>query len=85
MKNRVMKSNCSIMYLVIIFIIILIAAFYFKTNRNLEDEKINTEGFTSSLGKIYRPYFRNIRLFKDQVYYKLKNNFYRFVRKFGLN
>ena len=122
MKNRLMKSNCSIMYLVIIFIIILIALFYFtplknsigtadefssklpvtdlygaprrgavsnlhwnKSYRNTEYEKINTEGFTSSLSKIYRPHFRNIRLFKDRIYYKIKNNFYRFVRKIGLN
>ena len=72
MKNRVMKSNCSIMYLVIIFIIILIAAFYFKTNRNLEDEKINKEGFTSSLGKIYRPYLRNARIITENIYSKYK-------------
>ena len=85
MKNRLMKSNCSIKYLVIIFIIILIVVFYFKSYRNSKYEKINTEGFTSSLGKIYRPYFRNIRLFKDRIYYKIKNNFYRFVRKIGLN
>jgi len=81
MKNSLLKSNC--MYLVIIIMIIIIAAFYFINNN--ARNKLNTEGFTTNFRKIYRPYFRNIRLFKDQVYYKLKNNFYRFVRKFGLN
>ena len=83
MKNRLLKSNCIGMYLVIIIMIIIIAAFYFINNN--ARNKLNTEGFTTNFRKIYRPYFRNIRLFKNQVYYKLKNNFYRFVRKFGLN
>ena len=85
MKNRLLKSNCSLMYVGIIFILILIIAFYFSY-RNVHNEIFKIEeGFTSNLRKIYRPYFRNIRLFKDQIYYKIKNNFYRFVRKFGLN
>lgn len=43
------------------------------------------EGFTSRIRETYRPYLRNIRLFKDNGYNQIKNNFFSFIRKFGLN
>jgi hypothetical protein len=63
---------------IIIFILITIVIIhYYYLN--------NEEGFTSRIREAYRPYLRNIRLFKDERYNQIKNSFFSFIRKFGLN
>ena len=47
--------------------------------------KKEKEGFTARIREMYRPYLRNIRLFKDERYNQIKNYFFSFIRKIGLN
>ena len=47
--------------------------------------KKEKEGFTARIREMYRHYLRNIRLFKDERYNQIKNYFFSFIRKIGLN
>lgn len=62
----------TIVTIVILFILVIL----------LKKEK---EGFTARIREMYRPYLRNIRLFKDERYNQIKNYFFSFIRKIGLN
>jgi uncharacterized membrane protein SpoIIM required for sporulation len=70
------KSNIKIIVLVLILIIILFMPVFF-TNKNQET-------FTSGFRQIYRPHVRNIRLYSEKYYNKIKNNTQLIFRKFGL-
>jgi hypothetical protein len=71
------------LYLSIIVILLLVCIFMMR-NYYL-DEKQKKDGFTTRIREMYRPYFRNIRLFTDRKYIEMKNNFFSFIRKIGLN
>jgi len=44
----------------------------------------NKEEFTTGIREMYRPYIRNVRLFYDNYYNKLKTNVQIIFRKFGV-
>ncbi len=73
--NKVKLNYFCLLILILLFIIILI----------LQNNYSAKEGFTSRLREMYRPYFRNIRLFFEKVYDNIKTKFLLFNRKIGLN
>jgi hypothetical protein len=48
------------------------------------DTNTNKENFTSGFRQMYRPQVRNVRLFGEKYYNKIKNNSHVIFRKFGL-
>jgi hypothetical protein len=66
-----------ILDLIIVFLLFIIIFFIIQNY-------YSKEGFTSRIREMYRPYFRRARLFKEKSYNQLKNNFFSFIRKFGL-
>jgi hypothetical protein len=71
MKN--FKYNC-------LFIFIILFLIYFIYSYSV----YNVEEFTPYLNQIYRPHFRNIRIFSEGFYVKHKNNIMNLFRKFGI-
>jgi len=70
-----------IIFLIILLIILQIILEYFSLILHNYDSK---EGFTTRIREMYRPYFRNIRLIKNNFSSQIKNKFFSFIRKFGL-
>jgi hypothetical protein len=81
MKKNIMKifgdDYCFLYSIIFLIIFIYISLRIYKYYSN--------EGFTTRIREMYRPYFRNIRLIKDRYYTQIKNTFFSFIRKFGLN
>lgn len=71
------KFKCN-PYVLLIFIFLIM---FFITYYNYSIK----EGFTTRIREMYRPYFRNIRLFYERVYDNIKTKFLLFNRKIGLN
>lgn len=70
------KSNVKIILLLFLIItIVLILLLTIKKRR---------ESFTTGFREMYRPYVRNVRLFYDNYYNKLKTNVQLIFRKFGV-
>jgi len=73
-----MKTNIFKTIILIVFFIIII-------NLLLHISRINNkENFTPGIREMYNPYIRNIRLFGENYYKKIKSNTNLFFRKFGL-
>ena len=73
-----MKGNVFKMIIFIMFFIIII-------NLLIHISKTDSkENFTPGIREIYNPYIRNIRLFGENYYKKIKSNSNLFFRKFGL-
>ena len=73
-----MKTNIFKTIILIVFFIIII-------NLLLHISRIkNKENFTPGIREMYNPYIRNIRLFGENYYKKIKSNSNLFFRKFGL-
>jgi len=79
MKLNSKNSGVTLLLVTIVTIVILVI---FVLISSLQKHK---EGFTARIREIYRPYLRNIRLFKDERYNQIKNYFFSFIRKIGLN
>jgi hypothetical protein len=76
MKFKINRFVQVIVIFILLYFTSLIIRYYYLNKK---------EGFTSYIRETYRPYLRNIRLFKDKRYNQIKNTFFSFIRKFGLN
>jgi hypothetical protein len=72
------SKNCGVTLLLVTIVILVIFI-------SITSSQKKKEGFTARIREIYRPYLRNIRLFKDERYNQIKNYFFSFIRKIGLN
>jgi hypothetical protein len=70
------KLNIKII-LLLFLIITIVLLLLVKMNKNKEE-------FTTGFREMYRPYVRNVRLFYDNYYKKLKTNVQLIFRKIGV-
>ena len=83
MKKNVMKifgDDYRFLYLILLIILIILIYSTLRIHNYY-----SKEGFTNRIREMYRPYFRNIRLIKDRYSTQIKNTFFSFIRKIGLN
>ena len=64
-----------------IYILLICIILFFSYYNSFYKEK---EHFTPHIRRFYRPYLRNTRIYRDNFYNKMKEQFHRFLRKSGL-